>query len=103
MASDHRKVHLTTVDAKRETPRGGESRGMIGLVHRAVSWAIRLAVWSYRAALAPLLGGHCRYVPTCSQYLLEAVEKYGPWRGLWKGVWRIARCHPWGPSGFDPP
>ena len=49
------------------------------------------------------LGGQCRYQPTCSHYMIGAVEKYGFWRGGWRGVCRIARCHPWHAGGYDPP
>lgn len=56
----------------------------------------------YRATLGPVLGGHCRYVPTCSQYMIEAVEKHGAVRGGWRGIKRILRCHPFGGSGYDP-
>lgn len=59
-------------------------------------------VMAYRATLGPVLGGHCRYQPTCSQYMLDAVHKHGPVRGAWRGVKRIARCHPFGGSGYDP-
>ena len=63
---------------------------------------IRLGVAAYRVTLGPLMGGQCRHVPSCSQYMLDAVDKYGPWRGGWRGIKRIARCHPWGTSGYDP-
>jgi putative membrane protein insertion efficiency factor len=56
----------------------------------------------YRATLARVMGGHCRYHPTCSQYAIDAIEKYGAIKGGWKAVRRIARCHPWGGSGYDP-
>lgn len=59
-------------------------------------------VQAYRATLGPLMGGVCRYQPTCSQYMLDAVAKYGPWSGAWRGIKRIARCHPWGGFGHDP-
>jgi len=59
-------------------------------------------VWVYRFTLGWLLGGQCRFHPTCSQYMLDAVAKYGPWRGGWRGAKRICRCHPWGSSGYDP-
>jgi len=72
------------------------------LVDRLVSGFIVLMVRCYRVTLGWLLGGHCRFHPTCSQYMLDAVEKYGPWRGAWRGLRRIARCHPFGPSGHDP-
>ena len=59
-------------------------------------------VLSYRVTLGRVLGGHCRYTPTCSQYMIDAVNKHGAFRGAWRGIKRICRCHPWGGSGFDP-
>ena len=56
----------------------------------------------YQILLSPLLGQSCRYHPTCSQYAVEAIEKYGPIKGIWLGIKRISRCHPWGGSGHDP-
>ena len=60
------------------------------------------AIHTYRWTLGPLLGGQCRYEPTCSAYGLEAVKEWGPWRGGWMAAKRIARCHPWARGGFDP-
>jgi putative membrane protein insertion efficiency factor len=57
----------------------------------------------YQRGISPLLGSNCRFTPTCSQYTIEAIEKYGAFRGLWKGMKRIARCHPFSPGGYDPP
>lgn len=57
----------------------------------------------YQRGISPLLGSNCRFSPTCSQYTIEAIEKYGAIRGLWKGMKRIARCHPFTPGGYDPP
>ncbi len=57
----------------------------------------------YQRGISPLLGSNCRFSPTCSQYTIEAIEKYGAIRGLWKGMKRIARCHPFSPGGYDPP
>jgi putative membrane protein insertion efficiency factor len=59
-------------------------------------------VWLYRGMLGPFLGGHCRFTPTCSQYALDAIAKHGPWRGGWRALRRILRCHPWGGRGYDP-
>jgi hypothetical protein len=56
----------------------------------------------YRATLGQLMGGHCRYIPSCSQYAIDAINKYGPIRGIWRAAKRIVRCHPWGGQGYDP-
>ncbi len=56
----------------------------------------------YQYAISPWLPGGCRYTPTCSQYTIEAIQKYGAIKGTWVGMKRIARCHPWGGSGYDP-
>ncbi|MCY2985543.1 MAG: membrane protein insertion efficiency factor YidD [Planctomycetota bacterium] len=57
----------------------------------------------YQRAISPLLGNNCRFSPTCSQYMIEAIEKYGVLRGAWRGTKRICRCHPFTPGGYDPP
>ena len=56
----------------------------------------------YKWAISPLLPPACRYVPTCSEYAMEAVERYGALRGGWMGLVRILHCHPFGGSGYDP-
>lgn len=56
----------------------------------------------YRVTLGRILGGQCRFHPTCSQYAIDAIKKHGPWTGGWLAVKRIFRCHPWGGSGHDP-
>jgi putative membrane protein insertion efficiency factor len=61
-----------------------------------------VAVRAYQLLLSPLLGGSCRYVPSCSQYMAEAVRRRGAVAGGWLGIKRLARCHPLGSSGFDP-
>lgn len=73
-------------------------------------WLIRLPgltmiglVRVYQRFLSPLLGNNCRFTPSCSQYMIEAIQKYGALRGSWKGVRRICRCHPCHPGGYDPP
>lgn len=72
------------------------------IIDRPVVWFIIAGVWAYRLTLGPFLGNHCRHIPTCSQYMLDSVQKYGPWRGGYRGVRRVLRCHPWGTSGVDP-
>jgi uncharacterized protein len=64
--------------------------------------AILLAVRAYQVLLSPLLGGACRFEPSCSRYMAEAVTRHGALRGGWLGLRRLARCHPFGSSGFDP-
>ncbi|MCC7145456.1 MAG: membrane protein insertion efficiency factor YidD [Phycisphaeraceae bacterium] len=72
------------------------------LLSRLATSFLVFLVHLYRATLRPILGGHCRHVPTCSQYMIDAIRKYGPLRGTWRGIKRIARCHPWGTFGYDP-
>ncbi len=56
----------------------------------------------YQLAISPWLGSSCRYSPTCSQYMIDAVKEWGPLKGFWLGIKRIGRCHPWGGDGHDP-
>ncbi|MBI3466095.1 MAG: membrane protein insertion efficiency factor YidD [Planctomycetes bacterium] len=60
-------------------------------------------VRAYQVLISPLIGPVCRFEPSCSQYFIGAVQKYGAIRGAAKGVWRICRCHPWNRGGYDPP
>jgi putative membrane protein insertion efficiency factor len=76
----------------------------------AMRWVWRLpslllvsAVRLYQFALSPLFGGRCRFHPSCSEYFILAVEKYGAIAGCLKGTWRILRCHPFNRGGYDPP
>lgn len=70
-----------------------------GLLVGLLVFAVRM----YQYTLSPLLGGNCRFTPTCSQYFILAVRKHGAFRGTAKGVWRILRCHPFSRGGYDPP
>lgn len=56
----------------------------------------------YQLTISPLKGPSCRYLPTCSEYAITAIQKYGAWRGGWLSLRRVLRCHPWHPGGFDP-
>lgn len=63
---------------------------------------LALPVRAYRLLFSPWVGHNCRYQPTCSVYALEALETHGGIKGSWLTLRRIARCHPWGQSGYDP-
>jgi len=56
----------------------------------------------YQKLLSPLLGANCRFQPTCSHYMIGAIEEWGVIKGIWLGIKRIGKCHPWGPFGPDP-
>ena len=56
----------------------------------------------YQLLISPMLPNACRYSPTCSQYAIEAVKKYGAFKGGWLAIKRILSCHPWGGHGYDP-
>ena len=56
----------------------------------------------YQVTLSPLIGRACRYTPTCSNYGIEAIQKYGPIKGSWLTLKRVLSCNPWGGSGYDP-
>lgn len=68
------------------------------MLKTALLWLIKI----YRSWISPLFPPSCRFQPTCSQYALEAVEKFGVWRGSWLAIKRISRCHPLHPGGYDP-
>lgn len=61
-----------------------------------------LPVRAYQILISPLLGKNCRFTPTCSQYMIEAIQEWGPLKGIYLGLRRIGKCHPWGPHGHDP-
>lgn len=77
-----------TVQRDRRTPPG--------------AWPFIAAIWVYRVTLSPLIGGQCRFEPTCSRYALEAYRQYGACRGTALTIRRVLRCHPLHPGGYDP-
>ena len=75
----------------------------IGRLVRIPAFLLIFSVRFYQVCISPLLPAMCRFQPTCSQYFIEAVRKYGAVRGSLKGVVRICKCHPFHPGGHDPP
>ena len=67
-----------------------------------MKWVALAALRAYQWLVSPLLGPACRYVPSCSEYAMEAVARYGVVQGGLKAAWRLARCHPLAKGGFDP-
>ena len=76
---------------------------VLALPGRLLTFALIALIRVYQWTLSPLLGNACRFEPTCSRYMVEALRKYGLCRGIYKGVRRLLRCHPWDPGGYDPP
>jgi putative membrane protein insertion efficiency factor len=72
-------------------------------VRAALVAAVILPVRFYQIVLGPMLPKVCRFYPSCSVYFIEAVHKHGPVKGSLKGVWRVCRCNPFTPGGYDPP
>jgi uncharacterized protein len=97
--------HQSTSQGLRCTPDGAAAGG--GQAVRPVRWIfgrrmIVRTIGIYQLIVSPLLPSACRFYPTCSQYMREAVERYGVARGVWMGVRRLLRCHPFHAGGFDP-
>ncbi|MCA9734345.1 MAG: membrane protein insertion efficiency factor YidD [Deferribacteres bacterium] len=74
----------------------------LSYIARIFSLLLIFIVRIYQYGISPLFPPRCRYTPTCSEYMIEAIRLHGPMHGGWLGVKRISRCHPWGSSGYDP-
>jgi uncharacterized protein len=72
------------------------------MIARVVAFVLVLFIRAYQFAVRPLLAGGCRFVPSCSEYAVEAISRHGAWRGTWLTARRLSRCHPWSRGGFDP-
>ena len=75
---------------------------MLRALGQLLAWPLLALVWLYRYTISPFLGANCRFQPTCSEYALQALREHGAFRGTWLAARSIARCHPWGGSGYDP-
>ena len=71
-------------------------------LEQALNWALRMMIRCYQLTISPLLRPSCRYLPSCSDYAVEAIGRHGVLIGLVLALRRLARCHPWGGSGYDP-
>jgi hypothetical protein len=75
----------------------------MGTFKKIMTFPFLVLIRFYQYALSPYLGGSkCRFTPTCSQYTLEAIQKYGPFKGIYLGAKRLSKCHPRGGHGYDP-
>jgi hypothetical protein len=72
------------------------------LLNHIISFILIALVKFYQYAISPHFPRVCRYHPTCSQYMIEAIQTHGVIKGVWLGIKRIGRCHPYGGSGYDP-
>lgn len=77
-------------------------RSSTSVISRVLTWPLIGGIYLYRFTLAPLIGGQCRFTPTCSQYALDALRLRGPFVGSWLTLRRLARCHPFCQGGYDP-
>ncbi len=103
MAKATSQVMASFPPAGQDTPSktGGAARGL-RVVTRLPRLLLRVPILIYRYSLSSFMGRQCRFLPTCSAYADEAINRHGAWAGGWMAAGRICRCHPWGDSGFDP-
>jgi len=72
------------------------------MINRAIKELFILPVKLYQVIISPYFPSSCRHVPTCSAYTIEAIREWGVLKGIYLGIRRILKCHPWGTSGYDP-
>lgn len=75
---------------------------MAKALQKSVSWLLFGVIRAYQLLISPFLGHHCRYFPSCSQYMVDAIKQRGIFKGIFLGIKRILRCHPWHAGGVDP-
>jgi uncharacterized protein len=92
---------LYQVGAASGVLKGMETR-IVGTVERGIAALLIAVLRIYQYLISPLLGTNCRFLPGCSHYAVEAVQRHGPWTGMRLTLRRLARCHPWGGHGYDP-
>ena len=75
---------------------------MLKKINKAIALVLVSLISFYQKLISPLFGPSCRFIPSCSAYGIEAVNKHGPWRGGWLTLIRLSKCHPFTPCGCDP-
>jgi len=75
---------------------------LLHYVKKTGIFLVLIPIYFYKYCISPLTPASCRFTPTCSEYALQAIKKYGPFKGGYLAIRRILRCHPWGGEGFDP-
>jgi uncharacterized protein len=78
-------------------------RTAAALARWVLTFLVLVPVRFYQLVIGPLFPKVCRFHPSCSDYFVQAVDKFGPVRGSLKGIYRLCRCNPWNPGGYDPP
>ena len=72
------------------------------MINKALTFFFLSLINLYSYIISPILGNNCRFLPTCSEYAKESIIKFGFFKGVWLGIKRIVRCHPWGKSDYNP-
>ena len=72
------------------------------MVNKIITYFLISIIRIYQLFISPILGQNCRYLPTCSEYSIESIKKFGFFRGIFLSLKRISKCHPWGNHGYDP-
>lgn len=75
---------------------------MLIIINQIFTWFLVRMIWIYKSSISPFLPDACRFYPSCSEYSMEAVQKYGPIKGIRLSAFRLLRCHPFHKGGFDP-
>ena len=94
--------HPAKGTAERRAPLFPRPASLVGWLLLPFTWLSIALIRLYQLAVSPAIPPSCRFAPSCSQYALEAVQRYGAVKGWFLGLRRLARCHPWNPGGFDP-
>ena len=75
---------------------------MLSKINKTIAFVFVGLIALYQKWISPLFGPSCRFIPSCSAYVIEAITKHGPWRGGWLTLKRLSKCHPFTPCGCDP-